>query len=176
LLHDDALTRLIAQAATALGLTVGVMHAEVRLTARGPLILRVGASLADDLIPLLVARARGISLARAAAALATGNTPDLSPTRDQAAAVRFLYPDVSGRLVRLKTPEMFPQPWLDRFAWTQQPGNAVLGPPHSGFEDRVAHWVVTGADTAQCTSRLGLIAEQITARIAKPASSPVGTR
>ncbi len=177
LLQDTALTRVIAQAATALGLTVGVMHADVRLTSHGPFILQVGASPADDLIPLLVARARGISLARAAAALATGDTPDLAPTREQAAAIHFLYPDASGRLVRLKAPEIFTeQPGLDRFAWTQRPGNAVLGPPHSGREDRLAHWVVTGEDTAECTSRLGLIAEKVTARVSKPAASPVGTR
>ena len=176
LLQDDTLTRLVAQAATTLGLTVGVVHADVRLTARGPLILQVGACLADDLVPLLVARARGIDLARAAAALAVGTTPDLSPTREAAAAIRYLYPVTSGRLVRLKAPDLFTLPWLDRLTWTQRTGNAVLGPPRSGREDRLAHWVVTGADAADCTSRLSRIAEQVTARIAEPASSPVETR
>ncbi|MFD4528468.1 carboxylase [Streptomyces sp. NPDC058470] len=175
LLQAADLTRVVAQATTALGLTVGVVHADVRLTSRGPFILQVGASPADDLIPLLVARARGIGLSRAAAALATGGTPDLTPTRGQAAAIRFLHPDASGRVVRLKAAErLTSQPWLDRFAWTQRPGKAVLGPPRSGRADRLAHWVVTGADTAECTSRLGLIAEQVTARVSKAASSPVG--
>ncbi|MFC4469228.1 carboxylase [Streptomyces xiangluensis] len=175
LLEDDTLTRLVAQAITTLGLTVGVVHADIRLTARGPLVLQVGACLADDLIPLLVARARGIDLARAAAALATGDTPGLSPTREQAAAIRYLYPDTSGRVVRLKTPDLFALPWLDRFSWTHRTGTAVLGPPRSGPEDRLAHWVVTGADTAECESRLDQSAEHVTARVAHPASSPAAT-
>ncbi|MEV0224921.1 hypothetical protein [Streptomyces sp. NPDC050704] len=174
LLHDAALTRLVAQAVTALGLTIGVVHAQVRLTPRGPRLLQVSAGPADDLIPLLVDRATGINLARAAAALATGAVPDLSPTRERACAIRFLYPDATGRLVRRKAPAAFTaQPWLDRFAWTQQTGNTVLGPPLSDTEDRLAHWVVTGADSAECDVRLGRIGEQVTARISRNTSSPV---
>jgi biotin carboxylase len=176
LLRDAALSRLVARAVTALGLTVGVVHAEVRLTPSGPRLLRIDAGPADDLIPLLVDRATGVNLARAAAALATGATPDLAPSRERACAIRFLFPDTTGRLVRLKAPAAFTaQPWLDRFAWTQQPGNAVLGPPLSDTEDRLAHWVVTGVDRAECDVRLGLTAEQVTARISRLASSPVGT-
>jgi biotin carboxylase len=174
LLHDAALTRLVAQAVTALGLTVGVVHMEVRLTQQGPRVLRVSAGPADGLIPLLVDRATGINLARTAAALATGAAPDLSPSRGRAAAIRFLYPDATGRLARLKAPSSFAtQPWLDRFAWTQRTGSSVLGPPHSGAEDRLAHWVVTGADAVECGARLGLIHDQVTARVSRTASRPV---
>jgi biotin carboxylase len=174
LLNDSAPTQLVTQGDTALGLTVGVVHLEMRLTQRGPRLLKVTPSLADDLIPLLVDRATGVNLARTVAALATGAAPDLSARRERAAAIRFLHPEATGRLGRLKAPSSFAdQPWLDRFAWTQHTGKSVLGPPHSRVEDRLAHWVVTEADAAECGVRLSLIGDQVITRFSRTASRPV---
>ncbi|KPI02203.1 hypothetical protein OK074_5387 [Actinobacteria bacterium OK074] len=165
-LHDDALHHLVGTAATALGLTLGPVHLDVRLTARGPRVLRVGAHLAPGLVPLLVDRATGVSLPRVAADLAAGAVPDLTSTRKRVAAVRFLYPSASGELVRRVPPtELACAPWLDRFAWTAEQGRTVQGPPDSGPGDRLAHWVTTAADPAAGATRLDRVAEHTTARI-----------
>jgi hypothetical protein len=158
LLHDDTLQAIAAQAITVLGFTTGVVHADVRLSASGPHVLRVTPCLAEDLVPLLVARATGINLARAATEVALGHVPNLSPTLKRAAAVRFLYPSVSGQLAYHSQPKAYmAEPWLDRFTWTHQPDDGVLSSPFSSSEDRLAHWVVTGADSSECASRLDLV-------------------
>ncbi|MDQ0956032.1 hypothetical protein QFZ24_010041 [Streptomyces phaeochromogenes] len=177
LLHDKAIDQCVVQAVTACGITSGIVHVQLRLSSRGPRLTALNACLPGDLVPLLVARALGISLPQVAATLATGTVPALSPTREGAAAVRFLYPDATGQIKRLRPPSEFAtQPWLDRFAWTQQPGNAVLAPPSSGLKDRLAHWVVTGADAAACNARLDLVAGHVSAHISSPDSHPLGVR
>ncbi|MFG2348693.1 carboxylase [Streptomyces phaeochromogenes] len=177
LLHDAAIGQCVTQAVTACGITTGVVHAELRLSSRGPRLAALSACLADNLVPLLVARALGINLPQVAAALATGTTPALAAVRKGAAAIRFLYPNATGRIKQLRPLTDFAtQPWLDRFVWTRQPGNAVLAPPTSGLEDRLAHCVVTGADPAECASWLDLVASHATARIEYSLSSPLGVR
>ncbi|UXY24920.1 hypothetical protein N8I84_41475 (plasmid) [Streptomyces cynarae] len=174
LLHDETLQNSVAKAITERGLATGVVHADVRLDTRGPRVLRISPCLAEGLIPLLVVRATGISLARVAASLAAGFLPDLSPTLKRAAAVRFLYPSASGQLAGRAAPEAYMgRPWLDRFSWTHQTEEEVLGPPFSGFEDRLAHWVVTGSDSLECASRLHLVGEQISAQIVPSADRSV---
>ena len=58
--HDrSALADTAAQAVRALRITVGVFHAELRLSPDGPVVIEVGARLAGDRIPVLIsARAR----------------------------------------------------------------------------------------------------------------------
>ncbi|MGW0825231.1 ATP-grasp domain-containing protein [Streptomyces sp. NPDC002845] len=176
LLQDDALRELIGRALAVLGLSVGVVQVQVRLTRSGPHVVQISPGLADDLVPLLVARATGIDLARTAARLATGAFPDMLPTRQKAAAVRFLYPHASGELARITPPgpALESQHWVDRFIPMRETGGTVLGPPRCGAQDRLAYWVVTGEDAAQCTVQLDAVAEHVSARIRRPVPSPVG--
>ncbi|MFF9458045.1 ATP-grasp domain-containing protein [Streptomyces flaveolus] len=177
LLTDAAVTQAVTRAVRALGLEQGVLHVELRITERGPALIEVNARPGGDLIPLLVLRATGIDLPRAAAALATGTAPDLTPTRQQAAAVRFLYPAFSGELARLRAPvELLVEPWLDRLVWTRRPGERVEAPPNASIDDRLAHWVVTGADAAECDRRLVEVLVQVDARTDAPAYSTSCTR
>ncbi|MFF3358835.1 acetyl-CoA carboxylase biotin carboxylase subunit family protein [Streptomyces sp. NPDC002917] len=172
LLREPAVSDVITHALEALGITLGVVHADMRLTDSGPRLIEVNACLGGDLIPLLVQLATGINLVRVAAALASGAVPDLTPSRAEAAAIGILYPYTSGRVeeLNLSSPdepwlEIF-EPWLERLVWTQQIGNWVSAPPASSIADRVAHWVVTGKDTAMCDERLLRTAETVVARIA----------
>ncbi|WP_329453503.1 ATP-grasp domain-containing protein (plasmid) [Streptomyces sp. NBC_01724] len=172
LLREPAIGDVITRALEALGITLGAIHAKMWLTDSGPRLIEVDAALGGDLVPLLVQLATGISLVRVAAALATGAAPDLTPSRSVAAAIGILYPNASGRVeeLNLSSPdepwlETF-EPWLERLVWTQQIGNWVSAPAASSIADRVAHWVVTGKDTATCDERLLRTADSIVARIA----------
>lgn len=66
--RDDrfALVEYTKQAIRALGLPLGVFHAEVRLSSDGPRLIEVAARLGGDRIPKLVELASGISLAKLA--------------------------------------------------------------------------------------------------------------
>ncbi|MFC9331328.1 acetyl-CoA carboxylase biotin carboxylase subunit family protein [Kitasatospora sp. NPDC057015] len=67
-------------ALTALGFANGVSHVEMRLTSAGPRLIEVNGRLGGDLIPHLVREATGIDLPLAAADIALGLEPDLTPT------------------------------------------------------------------------------------------------
>ncbi|GHH25832.1 ATP-grasp domain-containing protein [Streptomyces rubradiris] len=177
LLTDAAVTEAVTRAVRALGIERGVLHVELRLTERGPVLIEVNARPGGDLIPLLVLRATGIDLAQATAALAAGAVPDLTPNRRQAAAIQFLYPAFSGEVTRLGAPSaLLAEPWLERLVWTRRPGDQVLAPPNASISDRLAHWVVTGADAAECDQRLVQVLMQVDARTDAPVHTTSCTR
>ncbi|MFD9281101.1 ATP-grasp domain-containing protein [Streptomyces mirabilis] len=172
LLHDPDLANVVAAAAEALDITLGVLHVELRLTADGPRIIEVNARVGGDLIPLLVHAATGIDLLRVAAALATGATPDLQPRRQQAAAIRFAYPPVTGTIEQLSIPHaIVRRAHTERYVWTRQVGDQVSAPPHASISDRLAHWVVLGSDAADCDLRADLVARHLTASISGPVTT-----
>lgn len=177
LLSDTAVAGSVIHAVRALGIECSVLHVELRLTPHGPALIEVNARPGGDLIPLLVRRATGIDLAQAAADLATGSVPDLTPTRRQAAAVQFLYPSCSGEVTDLHAPAALrAEQWLERLCWTRHHGDRVTAPPNASIADRLGHWVVTGADAAECDERLTRVSSQVTARIEAPVCTTSCTR
>ncbi|MFJ4700521.1 ATP-grasp domain-containing protein [Streptomyces sp. NPDC088768] len=151
----DEAERVAIRALRALGLAHGVAHVEIRLTSTGPRIIEVNPRLGGDLIPHLVRLATGIDLVAAAADLATGRTPDLTATRDQAAAIGFLYPHTTGHLRKLTAETVLTtSPWCERAVLEQQPGARVAPPPAAGLDSRLAHVVVTAATPTQARLRL----------------------
>lgn len=167
----------VAQAAVAaLGLTTGIQHVEMRLTATGPRIIEVNGRIGGDLIGRLVLLATGIDLPRAAADLALGVQPDLTPIRRQAAGVALLYPEVSGILVeRGIAPEFFDDTdWLEQASWILSPGEQVTLPPEGDVDvARVGLYVVTGYDVAQVEERLAETARHVTLTV-QPATRTGG--
>ncbi|MFJ5588262.1 acetyl-CoA carboxylase biotin carboxylase subunit family protein [Streptomyces noursei] len=165
LLLDSTVITTAVRALEALAFGNGVAHVELRRTPQGPRIVEVNGRLAGDLIPLLVQLATGVSLPAAAAALAMGQTPDLTQTRDRAAAVQFLYPTSNGILTRLHRRDAT-WPWLARFRWGPWcVEDRVLAPPYATIADRLAHWVVTGRNSWVCASRLQLFASTVTVAV-----------
>ncbi|GGR03690.1 ATP-grasp domain-containing protein [Kitasatospora griseola] len=147
----------VAEAALdALGMNSGVSHVEMRLTADGPRLIEVNGRIGGDLIGHLVRLATGIDLAAAAADIALGREPDLTPTRSAAAGVRFLYPATSGTVRTARPrPELGNPAWLERLVWECEPGRQVLLPPAGDLGTaRLGHLVVTGADAAQVHEHL----------------------
>ncbi|QKZ20318.1 ATP-grasp domain-containing protein [Streptomyces chartreusis] len=177
LLGDTTVTRTVVHAVQALGIERGVLHVELRLTAHGPVLIEVNARPGGDLIPHLVRLASGIDLAQAAVSLATGAVPDLTPSHRRAAAVQFLYPPGTGVVTHLSTPAALRfERWLDRMIWTRHPGDQVTAPPHASIDDRLAHWVVTGTDQAECDQRIAQVFAQVNARVDDAAHTTACTR
>ncbi|MFE7120655.1 acetyl-CoA carboxylase biotin carboxylase subunit family protein [Streptomyces sp. NPDC057654] len=168
----DAGDPLLAQAAPvaaaaikALGLTDGIQHVEMRLVDGRPRLIEVNARIAGDLIGHLVHLATGIDLARAAADLACGTAPDLTPTRHRAAGIRMLYPTASGALTarHINPPFATRARWLRQVKWTRRLGDRLLLPPEGDvFTARAGHFIVTGRDTTTVNERLDATAAEIT--------------
>ncbi|GGV55855.1 ATP-grasp domain-containing protein [Streptomyces spectabilis] len=152
LLADPGIRDIATRAVQAMGIERGVLHLEMRLTPRGPRIIEVNARPGGDLIPRLVHLATGLNLPRITADLATGTQPDVTPTRHRSAAVRFLYPQVTGHVTAVNSG--FTAPWLTQFLWTAAPGEHVTAPPHATAADRTALALVTGPTPATCRKRL----------------------
>ncbi|GHE14768.1 hypothetical protein GCM10010339_87030 [Streptomyces alanosinicus] len=172
LLHNPVLRQIVMRTVRALGVTRGVLHVQMTLTPGGPRITDVSAHLADDLIPLLVLEATGIDLPGIAADLSTGRTTNVVPTRQQAAAIQFLYPPVAGYVRRLAVnPQVDSQSLLKRIVFTQKLGNRVTRGPNATAEDQTGHVVVRGPDGPSCHRTLDRIGQCIDTAVAP--SSPI---
>lgn len=129
----------------ALGLGWGPAHVELRLTPNGAAVVEVNPRLAGGMIPDLVRLATGVDLITATVANAAGRPAELTPVRNQAAAIRFLVADSSGRFVGVRG--------LDRAAGCAQVVEVVLTRrPGSGlrlehsFRDRVGYLISVARD------------------------------
>ncbi|MFF6772757.1 acetyl-CoA carboxylase biotin carboxylase subunit family protein [Streptomyces sp. NPDC012637] len=165
---DDPLLVQVAPVAAAaiktLGITDGVQHVEMRLVDGRPRLIEVNARIGGDMIGHLVRLATGIDLPKAAADLACGNSPDLTPTRREAAGIRMLYPAASGTLTerRINQPFAAYTPWLRQVQWTRQTGDPILLPPDGDlFTARAGFYIVTGRDTAEVNERLDIAGDEI---------------
>ncbi|MFD7997096.1 ATP-grasp domain-containing protein [Streptomyces mexicanus] len=156
----DPLLDVVAPAARAaihaLGITDGVCHVEMRLVDGRPRLVEVNGRIAGDMIGHLVQLATGIDLPRAAADIACGRAPDLTPTRSSAAAIQLLYPDSSGTLLRLGFDGVSPR-WLERVHFQHQVGDQLLLPADGGnmFTARTGYLITTAptADLAQARAQ-----------------------
>jgi biotin carboxylase len=154
---EAAIYDVVAQAHTALGVSVGATHAELRLTRQGPRMIELGARLGGDLIPYLVHLATGVDLARAALDVAASEPPSLEPTRRRAAAIRFIYPDQDLRVSRLGAdPALYESAWLDQITWEVSAGDIVRLPPRE-FGMRLGFVIVTAADEASCDKHMATV-------------------
>lgn len=154
-----------AAAVKALGITEGVQHVEMRLVDGRPRLIEVNARIGGDMIGHLVRLATGIDLPKAAADLACGTPPDLTPTRSGAAGIRMLYPAASGTLTarHINQPFAAHTPWLRQIQWIREIGEQLLLPPDGDlFTARAGFYIVTGRNTAEVTERLDTAADEIT--------------
>ncbi|MEU3050332.1 ATP-grasp domain-containing protein [Streptomyces sp. NPDC006984] len=174
LVHHPGLRSAATRAAAALGITTGILDIELRMADLTPRVITVRGAL-DGTEPLthLVDTALGIDLAAAAAALAAGQAPDLTPTRARTAAVQHAYPPRSGRvgevgLSRLHELGRRSAPWLAHLDLIQTTGAYVSAPPLAGPGDRIATWIVHGPDVASCRHRLAAVADRLVVAVDGP--------
>ncbi|AJE87452.1 ATP-binding biosynthetic protein [Streptomyces albus] len=165
----DPLLSHVAPAATAavkaLGITDGVQHVELRLVNGRPRLIEVNARIGGDMIGHLVRLATGIDLPKAAADLACGRAPDLTPTRSAAAGIRMLYPHTSGILTErhINQPFAAHTPWLRQIRWIREIGDHLVLPPDGDlYTARAGFFIVTGRTGAEVTERLDVASAEIT--------------
>ncbi|MEN8654384.1 ATP-grasp domain-containing protein [Streptomyces sp. 21So2-11] len=159
------ITPAAAAAVKALGITTGVQHVELRLVDGRPRLIEVNARVAGDMIGHLVRLATGIDLPKAAADLACGRAPDITPTRSGAAGIRMLYPDASGTLTARHITQPFAAhtPWLRQVRWIREIGDRLVLPPEGDlFTARAGFYIVTGRNTTEVNERLNTAADEIT--------------
>lgn len=152
------------RAVRALGITDGVQHVEMRLTASGPRIIEVNSRIGGDLIGTLVRLATGLDLPRIAADIACGNDPSLTPSARQTAAIKILYPPANGTLTarHLATGPGRQRPWLHQVTWLHDVGDQVALPPHGNSNGRIGFLIVTADSPGEAHDRLAVLAEALT--------------
>ena len=151
LLDDRELMGTMARAHHVLGIEDGVTHTEVRLTRRGPLIIEVNGRLGGDLIPFAGMRATGIDPGEVLFDVATGQRPDLTPSRHSVAGIRFGRPEHDCVVHSISVPAR--APGLVTAARMVEPGVALRLPP-GGYLARHSFVVCEADDVPTCTKRL----------------------
>jgi biotin carboxylase len=149
----DEVTGTVSRVHAALGVTTGVTHAELRLTARGPRLVELNGRLGGDFIPLLGRLATGVDLTAAAMDASLGVTPDLRRTRDRCAAVRFVYPERDGTVGHLDVTAAREVEGVESAVALAEPGQRLLLPPRA-VVPRLAAVIATGDDPAACDRAL----------------------
>ncbi|MFG3289821.1 acetyl-CoA carboxylase biotin carboxylase subunit family protein [Streptomyces sp. NPDC048179] len=151
------------QAAQALGVTDGVQHVEMRLTASGPRIIEVNSRIGGDLIGKLVRLATGLDLPRIAADVACGTVPDLTPTTHTTAAIKIFYPPATGTLSARHLTVESDDSWLHQTAWLRAIGDQVALPPEGNLDAaRVGFFIVTADSPVAAHDRLAALTEGLT--------------
>ncbi|MET8412874.1 ATP-grasp domain-containing protein [Streptomyces sp. NPDC005195] len=144
---------LVKAAHRALGIDTGLTHTEIRLTPSGCRLIELNGRLGGDLIPYLGTLSTGIDLSLAGAALALGKAPDLTPTHERWAEVRFLYPPHDGVLERLDLGGAAEVPGVAEVVALAAPGDELLLPPQA-LTPRTAAVIAVCDDRGGCTTAL----------------------
>lgn len=172
LMSDGALMTALATAHHVLGIEDGITHTEVRLTARGPVIVEVNGRLGGDLIPYLGRIATGLEPGSVLFDIATGRRPDLTHTRAGVAGIRFGYPDRDCVVRSVAVPEQ--APGLVLASPMVEPGTTLRLPP-GGYIARHSLVVCSATDVPSCARRLdeAAAAVRVDAELVEP--PPAGT-
>jgi biotin carboxylase len=140
---------LVAQAHRVLGVELGVTHAEVRLTSRGPRLVELNGRLGGGLIPFVSELATGIDLVVAAAELAFGRRPRLASTRSDTAEIRFVYPPYDCEVRSVDVAGAAQVPGIVHASVLVAEGSHLRLPPRDPIP-RLAVLVAVGAGADDC--------------------------
>jgi biotin carboxylase len=175
LMTDAGLLATLADAHRAIGFQYGITHTEVKLTARGPVIIEINGRLGGDLIPLLARWATGIEPGAAAVEVALGKQPEPPPAAGgRCAGVRFAYPPEDCLVELVSVPDADPQHGLLAAAPLAGPGAELRLPP-AEFISRHAYVICAGRDRGECAELLAAAVSQVrlTARTLLSSASAV---
>ncbi|MGW2835318.1 ATP-grasp domain-containing protein [Streptomyces sp. NPDC001286] len=155
----------VTAAHAALGLRTGITHSELRLTPSGPRVVEVNGRLGGDFIPLLGRLATGVDQVAAAADLALGRTPDVSPRQERCAEVRFVYPPYDAVVRELDVSAAAAVPGIADAVGLAPPGTELRLPPH-GIVPRLAALIATGDTPEECGTALDAAERAVRHRLA----------
>ena len=141
----------------ALGLGFGPAHTEIRLGARGPVVIEVNPRLAGGRIPTLIRLASGLDLVGATVDAVIGRGGPLATPGPGHASIRFLVPSRAGRVRRTGgVAAAAAVPGVVDVGIAARPGQRVGGT--GSFLDRVGHVIAAGptATAAQTAAETAL--------------------
>ncbi|NMO53790.1 ATP-grasp domain-containing protein [Actinoplanes sp. TBRC 11911] len=155
------------QAVRALGMTVGVFHVEVRLSAGGPMIMEVGGRLAGDRIPALIEAVHGVDLPTVNVEVLAGRQVAVDsplPTRGVAGVRYFIAKQPSVLAEREELHDRLTKlPGCREVVWTFPP-DATLEPA-ADFRHRFGHILVVAADRPALRATLAEADRQVAAAL-----------
>lgn len=144
---------------SALNISLGPFHCEIRLTEEGPVLIEIAARLPGDNISELIELVTGVSLAKKMVKgyLGTPIQDHIQSSPIQYAGVRFIYADtLAGSFFsHLEGVEMLSKmPGFQRFKALMQSGTHI--PPVTDYRARIAEVIFTGATYQEVKNRLAL--------------------
>ena len=148
----DRLAEVARRAVEVLGLDHGPAHVELRLSARGPVVMEVNPRLAGGLIPQLVRLATGIDLIAATIRSAAGRGPGGPVTRgaDHHASIRFLLLPDDGEVRTVSLDRAWAVPGVVEAVCTATAGERRQH--HHSFRDRIGHVLALGETATDAAS------------------------
>ncbi|GAB3820146.1 ATP-grasp domain-containing protein [Kribbella italica] len=155
LLADEHLFQVLADAHAAIEFTDGVTHTEIMMTADGPKVIEINARIGGDMIPYLGLQATGADPGLAAAAVATGRSPELVPDRTMVGGVRFFYVDENDTVLDSVAFEEADLPaTIDQLVPLMEAGQTTSPPPEGTLWGRIAYATVVATSTDDCRAGL----------------------
>jgi biotin carboxylase len=152
---DEQLIRVLVEAHQAIAFTDGVTHTEIMMTADGPKLIEINARIGGDMIPYLGLKATGADPGLAAAAVACGRKPDVTPDRTLVGGVRFFYVDENDTVLesvefdRTGLPET-----IDQLVPLMAAGQTTSPPPAGTLWGRIAYATVVAGSVDECRAGL----------------------
>jgi cysteine synthase A len=161
-----------ATAATkALGIRLGPVHVELKLTPSGGRIVEVNARLAGDMIPELIQLVDGVDLVQQQIRAALGEAPDLTVRRRGYAGIAFLSADVEGVLAEIRGADQAEAlPHVVSVTTTVRPGARVRSPCDA--YGRLGHVVARAGSAESVHAALDEALRLITFEVREPEPSP----
>lgn len=161
----EAIKAVAAQAIKAIGIENAPAHVEIKVTEDGPKIVELAARLGGDFITSkLVPLSTGIDLVGASVLLATGEKPDLTPKRQQGAAIHFIHTQQEGILSGITLPEPG-RAGVEEIVLYKKLGERINGTRSSN--DRLGHVITTGTSAKEAKALGEEIISQISVKIAE---------
>jgi len=155
------------KALRAIGHNFGVAHVEVKVTAKGPLLIEVNARLPGAQITRLIHEAHGIHLPREVIRIHAGLTPDLNTHRDQAAAARYLTSPAAGVLTGVRgLPLAEELPGVAEVALYLAPGDRIQAAEN--IRDVLGYVIALGETAGEAARRADAAALEIGFDVASP--------
>jgi biotin carboxylase len=164
---QEELFAFTASVLTALGITKGVSHTEVKLGPAGPALIETHTRMGGDFIHRLTAATTGIDLAALLVAFAFGETPDVRPrATGSGAAIRYIVGS-PGRTRSIVLPTA--REHVEEVRAYFKPGHVITGCNSS--LDRLGH-VVAVAPSREAADRAAEAAVAAVEWIMEPADQP----
>jgi biotin carboxylase len=147
------LAQVAADAVAALGIDWSGSHTEIRIGPHGPRVIELGGRLGGGFITShLVPLATGVDIVRAVISLALGREPDLRPSLQQGAAIRFVTAATAGIVQQISGVKMAQQiPGVCAVEFYVGPGQAVA--PLVDCDGRIGHVIAQAQDAQAAIER-----------------------